>query len=284
MRSRLASAVVAGLVLAAAAACGAVLPDDDEPLADDAGAAPPDAGLADGPTVDPAPEDGGHDSAYRAAVMADDPVAYFRFEEAAGAGSAVDEAGLHLGTYHGGLVVPGFGGSARARQFAAGSGPVPVASLDGTDTLGFAGRSAMSVEVWLQRSGAAQPETCVLSRYGPSARAPANAGGYRLMLGGATLRFERERADNPFELATPPSMEVGADAHHVVATFDGEHAVLYVDGGEVATADSDVELAESDQPLLIGGCDAPFGGTIDEVAVYAYALGPARVRAHYDAR
>lgn len=284
MRSGLVpSAATVALALGTAAACGTVLPEDDTAFADGGDAAPPAADAADGATVEAAIE-GGRD--YRAEVMADEPVAYYRFEEDSDATSAIDEMGLHPGAYVGpSTSVPGLAGDGQARKFERDSGGSGVSVASAANTpLAFVGTQAMSVEVWIQGRPVAAPEGMVLGRFANGARNSPSGGGYGLLVSD-TVRFVRQRSDKEFSVSTESSEPFPSNGtRHVVATYDGATAVLYVDGVRSAAADTADELEPSSSPLLIGGGAEPFLGPIDEVAVYAHALPPERVKAHYDAR
>lgn len=69
--------------------------------------------------------------------------------------------------------------------------------------------------------------------------------------------------------------------HHLAATFDGERAVLYVDGVEEAGAQTqDLVRRNLDAAISIGGRrDAShfLNGMADDLRVYSYALSPAAV-------
>jgi hypothetical protein len=74
--------------------------------------------------------------------------------------------------------------------------------------------------------------------------------------------------------------EVATDVWtHVAATYDGATAVIYVDGFEVASESASETFKESD--WLIGSQRAAdtFGGLIDDVRVYDYALSATEVEA-----
>jgi hypothetical protein len=75
--------------------------------------------------------------------------------------------------------------------------------------------------------------------------------------------------------------------HHVVGTFDGVTARLYVNGVEeaVRVQDTDLPVVGDETPFRIGREPtwAKTLGWIDEVALYDYALPASRIQAHYDA-
>jgi len=64
--------------------------------------------------------------------------------------------------------------------------------------------------------------------------------------------------------------------HHVIASYDGATARLFVDGVEHA-ARREGEITPGDAPLVVGAPDEVSGGLlgrIDELSVLAYAIGP----------
>ena len=63
--------------------------------------------------------------------------------------------------------------------------------------------------------------------------------------------------------------------YHIVGTYDGSLMVLYVDGEEVATKETDIVIGQNDMPLSIGGrlgTHNSFSGLIGDVRVYDRAL------------
>src|SRR6185437_11323056 len=85
-----------------------------------------------------------------------------------------------------------------------------------------------------------------------------------------------------YSLASPGgSLSMGA-WHHVAVTFDGAHALLYIDGAQTASTVAPVTLAPA-KGLAIGSSaagDAFFTGGLDEVAVYGTALPADRIADH----
>ncbi len=79
--------------------------------------------------------------------------------------------------------------------------------------------------------------------------------------------------------AMPGTTPINDDAwHHVAGTWDGDAAIIYVDGEEEASSTFPGPIATSDVPVKIGlrgngeGVDRVFRGVIDEVAIFNAAL------------
>jgi len=75
--------------------------------------------------------------------------------------------------------------------------------------------------------------------------------------------------------------------HHVVATYDGTTAKVYVDQNPEYQVGTNVFLNNSNTSILIGAddsADRPFNGNIDEVAIYDRALSLSEIQQHYAGR
>lgn len=73
--------------------------------------------------------------------------------------------------------------------------------------------------------------------------------------------------------------------HHAVATFDGTTRILYFDGAQAATdTPSGINVKYGSNPFTVGSGysgDGKYSGSLQDVAVYNYALPAATVQAHY---
>lgn len=76
--------------------------------------------------------------------------------------------------------------------------------------------------------------------------------------------------------------------HHVVVTFERPTLNLYIDGNlvQTETRDYDVQITDSDSDFIGIGRNGPFSdgffpGSIDDVAIYNYALTETQIDAHY---
>lgn len=234
--------------------------------------------LADEPCTDPA-GDGAPVSPYATAVLADAPLAYFRFDEASGpvARSAV---GSVTGTYEG-MVTFGAPG-------AVGDGN-PAVTFDGVttripvgDVFPFDGAAPYSLEMWVR------PSSINDTRFLIDRRSASRAEGYTMYLGTTYLLHARITAGTEFGYVNIGTPVVGAWSH-VVATFDGTITVIYLDGVEVAsnTGSAASPIGGGAGSFVIGDNDPgqfnKLAGDLDELAVYGSALSPAQVAAHFEA-
>ncbi len=273
-------------VLATAGTACSLLIDTDQ--LHETGGAPSgiDAGT-DAGASDAAVDAGEHDAltpdgrrAYRDAVLADDPIAYYRLNETSGT-AALDETGHgHTGTYVG--VTQGVAGALL-------SDPDPAVSMaKGTqshvtvgDRLAVFLRAPFSVEVWIKPTELDETYRFPFSNEQLSPR-----NGYALVIHTQYgITFERYVDDGQAVTQGAP-IAVGV-YHHVVGTYDGASLRLYLNGIYMTekedVRDMPVYTPAAAIGILLDGMRGPFDGAIDEVAIYSSALTPARVKAHFDA-
>ena len=219
---------------------------------------------------------GGATTPYSIAVMADSPIGYWRLGETSGT-TAATMAGSFAGTY---LNAPTLGSL----------GLLPAESdkavrLDGTnDSVRVPNASALnptarvSVEAWIR------PEALPAS--GAFASLVSKPDSYSLQFNGPRLEFTVMRSGGKFRTQAPANAVSVGQAYHVVGTYDGTRARLYLNGTEVASLALTGAVGSSSSALNFGtwsGSDERFKGTVDEVAVYSNALSAARVQAHRSA-
>jgi hypothetical protein len=229
---------------------------------------------------------------YRAVVAGDpfvvgdrgaDPRAYWRLGETAGATAADSKKTsfgnpARTGAYVGGVTLGQPGGL---------TGPAngnPAARFDGVDdhvviadegAFDFSG--PLSVEAWV-KVGAWTREWQALVTKGDSA--------WRLSRFGNTRRISFETTSAAGHHSLPSSLDLDdGQWHHVAAVYDGRAKFLYVDGALDAFAPYAETLGRNDWPVMLGenaqARGRYFNGWLDEVAVYARALTPAEVTAHW---
>jgi hypothetical protein len=215
---------------------------------------------------------------YQGAVLEDHPVAYFRLGELAGVAALDLIAGGPAGTYAGNVV--------RGAEGALAGDPDAAISLDGTDgavdlgdTFDFPQRATFSLEAWIRPQFDDDFHVIISKWHSP----PENVG-YELYYKRENLVISRElgAADYLGYVGLVPDRY-----SHVVATFDGLMLQLYVDGTEHGRAPCNIDLPDTEQVLFIGAGESPTTvpmlGSIDEVAIYNYALSPQRIFDHFTA-
>jgi hypothetical protein len=253
----------------------AFVPSDDGPDgASDAGEAgrAHDARTEDSASVDSPTQA----SAYRGAVLADGPLAYWRLDEGPGATLCRDETGHGNDAMVVGGVVLGVAGALRNESKGAAHFDGAAAALDAGDKFDFAARAPFSFEAWIKPDVIDQAFRFVLSKMAYDASLNPYDGTYLFVSAGATqLGFEQwAGGGNPLALAA------GAQAgswSHVVATFDGTNATLFVDGALASTMPSTQAVVPN---LVHFKWGDTFAGVLDELAVYDHPLSQQRVQVH----
>jgi hypothetical protein len=251
---------------------------DDDAAASDAGAdvTKPDA-PADAPTD--APPDA-PSSVYRAAVLADAPLAYWRLGEKSGT-VAHDETGHgYDGTYTGTYTLGAAGALA--------GDPDTAVTLDGVtgqvdvgDNFDFAGQVPFSFEAWVKPAVIDSVYRHVVTKMAFNGFGNPQVGTYVILQQGNTiLGFERWQ-DAATELTVETSSYPAAGSWaHVVATYNGSVGELYVNGVAVQASAGVGGVTASGVHMLWGNV---LQGVIDEIAVYDHVLSAARVAAHHQA-
>jgi Concanavalin A-like lectin/glucanases superfamily len=210
---------------------------------------------------------------YAGIVLADKPVAYYRFGEVQGA-TAVDSSGKrHTGTYENGPVLGVTGlvldAANTAVNFAA-TGDVVIP--DAAD-LNFV-NAPFTIEAWVN----GPYSSFVGERRIFDKGIAGGPGGYGLDLNSNVQRiFGCTNFDTLTHLQDNTT-------YHVVGVADGAgNASIYINGQLAGSGafSSCQPYTGSAHIALDNEGSSHFDGTIDEVAVYNYALSAGRIRAHY---
>jgi hypothetical protein len=219
-------------------------------------------------------------SVYRAAVLADAPLAYWRLGEKSGT-VAHDETGHgYDGTYTGTYTLGAAGALA--------GDPDTAVTLDGVtgevdvgNNFDFAGQVPFSFEAWVKPAVIDSVYRHVVTKMAFDVLGNPQVGTYVILQQGNTiLGFERwQDAATELTVETSSFPTAGSWAH-VVATYDGSAGDLYVNGVPVQASASAGGVTASGVHMLWGNV---LQGVIDEIAVYDHALSAARVAAHHQA-
>jgi hypothetical protein len=219
--------------------------------------------------------------AYVAAVLADQPIAYWRLG-AASQSVVVDETpNGNQGTFAGG-VVPGESGPLV-------DDPDTAMRFDGVDDfvligdrLEFPGLAPFSFELWVKPANHNTAYTGVLSKTDELAGGNTKSG-FLIFDHFARFGAERNAGATAQNVQTTAALPVDVWTY-VVVTFDGSTLTLYLDGESQATNSTPVSVPSTTNGFVIGARNGGeylrYPGVIDEVAVYDHALPPGRVEAH----
>ncbi len=219
-------------------------------------------------TVDPA--------SYRAAVLADRPLSYWRLDETSGS-VAGDQRVANPGTYVGAttLGAPGLipGETANtAVGFDGHSGDVRIGQAGALDF-----STAMTLEAWISPTSLPSP--------GSSRSILAKPGSYALQLNGSAAAFTVVEFGVRNTVSSPQGSIAAGGSYQVVGTYDGVDERLYVNGVQVAIAPLAGSPEQSLGGMHIGSWDGStefFAGTIDEAAVYSAVLSADRIADHHE--
>jgi hypothetical protein len=239
----------------------------------------------------------GRAASYAATVLADAPIAYFRFDEPVGAKTLASAVGVFAGAYSRGVTLgaPSPVGRDAANTEAVFSQP---GGLDSDLSLGrsfpFSGNQPFSVEVWMNPATVDSVSRHVVSNTDRLSTMPFHSSdGWSLVLGldaqtGPIVWLERFSAPDVVVKAIAP-IAPGVMSY-VVAVYDGSALQIYVDSVARAAA---VPMAAaspgSATPAFVGsvngGVNTPHGfvGALDELAFYDKALTQAQITAHFAA-
>lgn len=229
---------------------------------------------------------------YKAVVLADNPAAYYRFEELAGDPALVDSSasGAYSGMYtspdgiYPKLEKPGIStNSAFFHPYTDGGGMAmnPYAEVPYAPELNTT--NGFTAEAWVRATSASPAEF----------RSPvSNFGGWTDSSG--WFFYQSPDADGQSEwiwVQKGGGIWVGGvpirkfQWDHLVGVFDGKDVTFYVNGVQSGKSDASTALPNSGAPFRIGTRDTGYGffdGNVDEVAIYTNALSADRVRLHYE--
>lgn len=231
-------------------------------------------------------------------MLADKPVHYIRFATAAP--NVVDEVNpsVAAGTFRG--ATTGVGVTCNDDHAAVTNADAhSVVELTGSG-YEYDGVKPFSVELWFNPAVAG---STVFARLFAREHIDGDGGvdhriGYSVLYdadsrGLSFGRYDGSQASGPADAVGTTLAAAPTSFTHVVATYDGSTMKLFVNG-MLASTQNNASLAI---PLhaghtLLGARPSPdgtvidgrFTGSIDEVAVYDFALADARVKAHFDAK
>lgn len=217
--------------------------------------------------------------AYSTRVLADAPLAYWRLDEQSGSVASDATGHGHAATYGDNCALGETGalGSGTALRF-----DNPTCLLDMGDAFAFPETAPYSIELWVLLSSADGDNRTIYDR--DTLTDPHE--GYNLYYSAQFLLFSRYSAGAEVGYAgsnTPPTLGQFA---HLVATYDGTRARLYVNAELAPTSSASPEPAGTGAGRLVFGRTArattsSFDGFLDEIAIYDRALYDQEVSSHF---
>jgi Pentaxin family. len=230
---------------------------------------------------------------YAQTVIADNPVAYWRLNETNGT-VAHDSWGGHDGQYFNvNLGLSGY--NTNDPDLAAGVGQLSptdsyIGNIRGIDFSTFANNATFSIEAWV--NGGAQMAGAGIVTFGYGGAVGAGGEQFNLDTGSSANRFRFSVRDaNNFAHNANGNIGPSNTWQHVVGVCDEPNGFvrLYVNGVSNANTTISGGIQMGTSPISIGSRQpdfrstytANFVGSIDEVAIYNYALSAAQIQNHY---
>jgi hypothetical protein len=215
-------------------------------------------------------------AAYQDEVLADNPVAYYRFEEVSGTTAADSSGNSNVGTYVNGVLT----GQPSALQLGR------AATFDGIDDYVSTPRTvstSFTLELWINTTAASLTGS---QAYEGNGLLWSDVGGvandFVLAMLNDGLSFF---TGNPDTTVTSGTAINDGRWHHLVATrAQGGNVEIFVDGISRGVTTTNNNPLDANPSIMIGAnvLDSRyFTGSIDEVAYYPTVLAPDRIRAHF---
>jgi hypothetical protein len=226
------------------------------------------------------------DDPYAQQVMTDTPLAYYRLDDAGA--KMYDATNNRINGSYGSAVTKRATGllsnsTDTSATFPGGSWSANSIATVPQNTL--LQPTAVSIEAWVKETAANSGGTVDLVSYGPQA-----GQAYALQISASnSFVFALSSSGTPSSVSLTGSATLSAGTiYHVVGTFDGTTARLYVNGTQNATTSATGNVSYSGistYGLALGATQSTtrsvFNGTLDEVAVYDHALTAGHISSHY---
>jgi hypothetical protein len=232
-------------------------------------------------------------SGYAAAVIADNPVGYWRLGEASGP-TALDSWGANDGTYQGTETFGLSGALARdantSVDFAGNGASLVRVPYNAGFNGGLDPNGSWTVECWVRPDFDAATEGGLFAVPVASVDLTANRSGYFFLEQPDGWQLRLGNGSGYLSGWNGAAGSVGGVAqantwYHLVGQYDGAagNGYVYVNGVQVKSAPVDGLANNTAATFNIGdrGDGAPFAGRVDEVAVYSGVLSASRIAAHY---
>ena len=216
--------------------------------------------------------------------MSGSPNAYWRLGEPSGFPQD-SSVGAHHATATGGTPTYGVAGGVTGDADTAITFNGTSNYFDVPDSSGLNFGDVLSAECWFKLSDRTVGNTQFVRRGGTGAYSFGYGGD--AASGGAPNTVFLARTGTGAIANSTQTITDTTTWHHAVVTKNGSTVKIYVDGVEGTTIVLSQTLIDVSATLRIGAHQSAteyFKGTLDELALYSYALSPAQVAAHYALR
>ena len=239
--------------------------------------------------------------AYSKAVLADDPIAYYRLDETQGEPMCDSSSSDNIGTYAGGVSygVPGALADDSDAAVGAAGGTGGIGTSDANS--GITGRPSFTLEGWFRSTNVVQNQVLVaignassgsdkgelvgLATWSNVACGASNANSFA-----STLGLDENGASNCWDTAAAGVNLYDGNWHFLAIVHDvsGDTMTAYVDGQSLGSQTTTAALDLQAGPVRVGNwinqdLDKYFYGDADEVAVFPTALSASEITAQYQA-
>lgn len=225
-------------------------------------------------------------SFYSQAILADQPVAYYRLDEISGTAVNDSSGNSYNGTINGAVTMNQQGAlvndSDAAMLFDGSTAYLSLSSALKTD-----GWTAFSLESWIKlTNNTFTGNPCVMANDYPNS----DHDGFQLFLAPAS-----DGHAGYFAVAngtTTTQIQFGSGVLnantwiHLVATYNGSTIQVYVNGAQVGSGTFSGGVGTAAYPISVAHYPNDSGylaATVDEVAIYGYTLSQQQITAHYNA-
>jgi RHS repeat-associated protein len=221
---------------------------------------------------------------YRTAVLASNPVGYWRLGEASGTTAADSSGNAHAATMNAVTWGAASGLPTDANTAATFNGTSSYAHVT-TGNVGAGALTSFTTEAWIKTS-VTQTNTAWIAEESSTTAANPLAG-ISLDATGTKARFFVR--DNAGAVGTVTGAKIVNDGnwHHIVGVRNGTNFALYVDGRADGTATATLSTISTNATALgvwyHSTNSAFFSGSIDEPAMYPIVLSAAQITNHYQA-
>jgi hypothetical protein len=229
---------------------------------------------------------------YPYVILADQPVAYYRFEDPANSTSIIDSSasGAHAGEVHFDSLgaypkfeQPGIGSNSVSFHLYTDTGVAQNSHIEVPYTPDLNQPGPFTVECWARPASWGSVYRCPVGNFGGWATSPVQGWHFYQTPGvGATSGWVWVQKGGNIWLGGVAVTKNKWD--YLVGVYDGTNVTFYVNGVASGTFKDTAPALNASQPLTIGGNPSGgwyFDGSVDEVAYYTNALTLDQIQMHY---